>query len=72
MNFSSYLINRSNLYYHDFTQNTCTLLTDDSENQSNRDPRFSHNFENLCWLQNQARGPHFQCTKLMMVGLNVL
>jgi len=55
------------MYFYDLCQNTCNLLTNDSENQSYRDPRFSHNFESLCWLQNQANGPHFQCTKLMMV-----
>lgn len=39
----------------------------DFKTENVRDPMFSHDFENLCWLQNQARGPHFQCSKLMMV-----
>jgi len=35
--------------------------------ESVRDPRFSSDFENLCWLQNQAKGPHFQSSQLIIV-----
>jgi hypothetical protein len=32
-----------------------------------RDPRFSKDFENLCWLQNKANGPHHNCAQLNLV-----
>lgn len=44
----------------------------DLKNESIRDPRFTNDFENLCWLQNQAKGPHFQCSKIMIVTLKQL
>lgn len=40
----------------------------DGKNENFRDPKFSHDYEYVCWLQNPARGAHFQCSKLMMVN----
>lgn len=60
-------VRKSELFYYDLEKNTCTPITD-CKTQSVRDPKFSHDFENICWLQNQARGPHFQCSKLMMMN----
>lgn len=59
-------IRKSELFYYDLSSNTCKQISD--YNESVRDPRFSNDFENVCWLQNQARGPHFQCSKLMMMN----
>jgi len=60
-------IRKSELFYYDLIQKTCIKLTD-AKTESLRDPRFSPDFENICWLQNQARGPHFQCSKLFIMN----
>ena len=39
----------------------------DFKTEALRDPRMSNDYENICWLQNQACGAHFQCSKLMIV-----
>lgn len=43
----------------------------DYQSENVRSPQFSNDFQNLVWLQNQARGPHFQCSKLMMVVFKI-
>lgn len=55
------------MFYYDLANNTCKQISE-GQNSSLRDPRFSHDYENICWLQNQARGPHFQCSKLMIMN----
>ncbi|RNA06385.1 acylamino-acid-releasing enzyme-like [Brachionus plicatilis] len=60
-------IRKSELFYYDICENKCVQLTN-YQTENVRSPQFSNDFENLIWLQNQARGPHFQCSKLMMMN----
>ncbi|CAF0768632.1 unnamed protein product [Brachionus calyciflorus] len=60
-------IRKSELFYYDLLEKKCTQLTN-YESENLRDPKFSNDFQNLVWLQNQARGPHFQCSKLMIMN----
>jgi acylaminoacyl-peptidase len=56
---------KSELFYYDLNEKTCVQLT--NTNESVRSPRFSNDFKHLCWLQNQVNGPHFPCSKLMLM-----
>ena len=59
---------KSELFFYDIKENKCTQVT--WSNESIRCPRFSNNYNHLCWLQNQVNGPHFPCSKLMLMEWN--
>ena len=60
---------KSELYYYDLNGGKCVQLT--KTNESVRSPRFSNDFKYLCWLQNPVNGPHFPCSKLMLMSWSV-
>lgn len=58
-------IRKGELYFYSIANDTCAELTNNK--RSVRDPRFSNDFKNLCWLDNPANGGHFQCSRLMIM-----